>query len=183
MSTLLADTPLVRVLVRNEFLFDQQSGHGEFTPGYMIGFCAIRHRAPSFQILLDNGAMWSRIPLHAVCAKACEPIASRKLALWDCFGYNCTVIAMDALKHMVCTAKDLDGELHDAEYVFTVDWMLDGFSEIPDQHKNHHLLRFDSGHFGMYPNNRIRWKDSSWIDEEEAIPAYKSNTTIWFTEE
>ena len=38
--TLLGETPYTRCFLRNEFLYDEQKGHNEFTPGVVFAFRA-----------------------------------------------------------------------------------------------------------------------------------------------
>ncbi len=40
MSRLIGNTPIIECLVRKEFCFDGERGHGEFYPAYVFGFCA-----------------------------------------------------------------------------------------------------------------------------------------------
>jgi hypothetical protein len=56
-----------------------------------------------------------------------------------------------------------DGQIRKGNYLFTVDWMQTGWSETPDQHKNHHIIALESGPWIAYPNNRLVWHDPSWI--------------------
>jgi hypothetical protein len=42
--------------------------------------------------------------------------------------------------------------------------MKTGWSETPDQHKNHHIIVLQTGQLIAYPNNRLVWLDPSWIE-------------------
>ena len=161
--TLLAETPYTPCYVRNEFLFDEQKGHGEFTKAVVFAFRAEPARAPMFQVMLDSGACWARVPIHMICSKPCDPLPLQQSSWWDSYGYEFTVFALPFLKGHAVTALGRDGQIRKGNYLFTVDWMETGWSEVPDQHKNHHFIALDSGPWISYPNNRLVWHDPSWI--------------------
>lgn len=171
--TFLVDTPYTEAYVRNEFLFNQESGHGSFTPCVIFGFRAEPARVPMFQIMLEHGAQWARIPVHALCSKPCDPLPLAQSVWWDSYGYHCAVHRFEFLRNHRVSALGRDKELRLGTYLFTIDWIKDGWSEIPDQHKQHHCLFLDTGHLVAYPNNKLRWKDDSWI-HNEPLEAWKS---------
>lgn len=161
--TFLADTPYIPGYVRNEFLHDQQEGHGSFSACVVFGFRAEPARVPMFQIMLDNGAQWARIPIHALCSKPCDPLPLEIVCWWDSFSRHCTVHQFDFLIGHRVEGLGRDKEMRPGKYLFTVDWCNGGWSEISDQHKNHHIIELDAGPWIAYPNNRLYWKDPSWI--------------------
>ena len=160
---LLGDTPYIECFVRNEFLFDEQRGHGEFTPAVAFAFRAEPARVPMFQVMLDSGAQWARVPIHMICSKPCDPLPIEQSCWWDSYGYEFTVVALPFLKNHSVTALGRDGQIRKGNYLYTVDWMNGGWAEVPDQHKNHHIIALESGPWIAYPNNRLVWHDLSWI--------------------
>ena len=140
-----ADTPYLTAYVRNEFLHDHEKGKGDFTPCTVFGFRSEVMRAPMFQIMLESGAQWARIPIHALCSKPCPEMALQLTVWWDSFSRNCQV-------------KEVA--------LMTVFWCDGGWSEVPDQSKDHHIIALDTGQFIAYPNNRLLWADPSWIRGE-----------------
>lgn len=169
----LVDTPYTPVWVRNEFLFNQERGHGEFTEGVVFGFRSEPARVPMFQVMLANGAQWARIPIHALCNKPCDPLPLNLSVWWDCYGYHCAVHQFAFLQRHRVSALGRDKVIRHGTYLFTVDWVRDGWSELPDQHKNHHIIVLDSGPWIAYPNNRLLWDDPSWI-QHGPMEAWKS---------
>ena len=160
---LLHDTPYTQCLLRNEFLFDEKHGHGEFTPAVVFAYRAEPARAPMFSVMLESGAQWARVPIHMICSQPCEVLSIEQCAWWDSYGYEFTVVALAFLKNHAVTALGRDGVIRPGRYLFTVDWMRTGFAETPAQHKNHHVIQLDSGQWIAYPNNRLIWHDWSWI--------------------
>jgi hypothetical protein len=93
------DTPYVTAYVRNEFLYDQQKGHGEFTEVTVFGFRAEPMRVPMFQIMTAQGAQWARIPIHALCSKPCPAISLQIACWWDSFSRFCEVREVQFLRN------------------------------------------------------------------------------------
>ena len=98
-----------------------------------------------------------------ICSKPSDPLPVEQSCWWDSYGYEFTVIALPFLKNHAVTALGRDGQIRKGNYLFTVDWMQTGWSETPDQHKNHHIIALESGPWIAYPNNRLVWHDLSWI--------------------
>jgi hypothetical protein len=184
MAHLLAPIPYVPVYVRDEFLHDLQSGHGNFTFGYAFAFCAVPARVPSFQVILETGAQWARLPIHALCMKEkAEALPLSELVWWDCFEYTFEVLRLPMLESMRCKLRSTTGKEYTGTYLMTVDWHGEGFSHIPDQHKNHHIIALESGQLAAYPNNKIIWDDPSFVTGfGEKKPDYKVNTHVWSVE-
>ena len=160
---LIADTPYQQVLVRNEFFYDEKSGHGEYTKAVVFGFRAEPARVPMFQIMTEHGAQWARCPIHMIVTKPCEPLPVEVVTWWDNYGYSFAVLEYKFLRGFSCTALGRDKVIRKGNYLFTIDWMVDGYSEIPDQHKCHHVIALETGQWIAYPNNRLVWADESWI--------------------
>ena len=160
---LLGETPQTPCFIRNEFLFDEQAGHGEFSCAMVFAFRAEPARVPMFQAMLESGAQWARVPIHMICSKPCDPLPLEQSCWWDSYGYEFTAVALPFLKNHAVTALGRDGVVRSGRYLFTIDWMLTGWSEVPDQHKNHHIIALDTGQWIAYPNNRLVWHDPAWI--------------------
>ena len=177
----LVDTPYTSCYVRNEFLFDEQSGHGEFTSGYVFGFRAEPHRVPMFQVMLENGAQWARVPVHMICSKPCDPLSLELSVWWDSYSRHCTVHEFSFLRDHSVKCYGRDKETRYGNYLFTIDWGTGGWSEIPDQHKNHHIIALETGQWVAYPNNRLIWTDDSWIKPQPNF-TWKSPSRIYSVE-
>jgi len=170
-------------LVRREFLFDLQEGHGEVVPCVVFGAASQRNRTLSFHVLLQDGAQFARIPLHAIVHDAGAPLMPLgELALWDCFGDEFTVTEFDFLRAMEVTAFLPSGEQRGV-YVCSFDWLNNGYSDAPDQHKTMHLIELENGCYALQPNNRLRWADLSFVKPFKVTPRYRTNTHAWYAEE
>lgn len=178
----IADTPYTTAYVRDEFLFDEQEGHGGFTLCTVFGFRAEPGRVPMFQVMLENGAQWARVPIHMLCNRPCDPLPLELSCWWDSFSRNCTVHEFAFLRNHAVNCYGRDGQIRKGNYLFTIDWSHGGWSEIPDQHKNHHIIALTNGQWIAYPNNRLVWNDPSWTDNSKPIPKWKSPSRTYSVE-
>jgi hypothetical protein len=161
---LIDDCPTIQCFVRKEFLYDEKEGHGEFVKAVIFGVRAEPARVPMFQVMLESGAQWARVPINKICLQPCEQLPIEQLVWWDSYGYEFAVHQFSFLKNHKVTALGRDGVIRTGNYLFTLDWMKTGWSETPDQHKNHHFIALQTGQLIAYPNNRLVWLDPSWIE-------------------
>ena len=168
MSCLVANLPLEPVYVRNEFLYNFKKGHGEFTRGYWVSVKAQKHRALLFETLLENGALYDKLPIEAFVhdKKGNFRFNQGELALWDRDSWYITTIVKDALRHLDAKVR-VGNELVSGTYVCTVDQgdasgeLMPTCASIPKEHKSQNILALDNGQFCSMPNNRILWTEPS----------------------
>ena len=134
----------------------------------IFGVTSIPSRALHFSILCEAGAQWARIPLHKLRHE--QPTSDRvhdlpQLQSWDCHGWDFCVVQYEYLREMGCEYKNRDGEMIAASYWFTLDHTDNGYSQYPPEHKCYHMLLLDdgSGQIAAQPNNRILWRDDSFV--------------------
>ncbi len=180
MAFLVHNLPPIPVLVRKEYLYDLEKGHGEYTPGMWISVRSIQGKALYFETLLtEYGALYDKLPLSAfVWKEEHGDLSLDTLQLWDCFDYDITVIRKPLLSR--CQFYGKDKHLHDGEYLFTIDnchsqsSTLDiNFAEHDPEHKTFNVIKLDNGQFAAQPNNRVIWQDSSLTPETLLRPDFK----------
>ncbi len=167
-----------------------------FEPCVIIGVTSIPSRCLHFSILCESGAQWARIPIHKLrwqkpkeqrieflCGDGLtranyaipnHPISD--LQCWDCHGWDFSTVQYEYLREMGCEYRTPDGRLIPASYWFTLDHTDNGFSQYPPEHKCYHLLLLEdgSGQIAAMPNNRILWKDDSFVKRDlEKIKTYR----------
>jgi hypothetical protein len=149
---------------------------------------SIPSRCLHFEILCESGAKWARIPIHklrwqnsgkrrnitidfnGVLSKAKIAVdiiehPLHDLQCWDCHGWDFSTVQYEYLREMGCEYRTPDGRMIPASYWFTLDHTDNGFSQYPPEHKNYNLLLLEdgSGQIAAMPNNRILWKDDSFV--------------------
>jgi len=149
---------------------------GEYERCVIFGATSIPSRALHFSILCESGAQWARIPLHKLRHE--KPTSNRihdlpQLQSWDCHGWDFAVVQYEYLREMGCHYKNRDGEMIPASYWFTLDHMDNGYSQYPPEHKCYHMLLLEdgSGQIAAQPNNRILWRDDSFVRPNPALVA------------
>jgi hypothetical protein len=81
-----------------------------------------------------------------------------------------------------------------ANYLFTVDWYNNPYSDEPSDYKAGHILVADDGYLLCMPNNRIFWKDSNWVTKpfpvrptsikvDTELPSVENQSDRWVSED
>ena len=151
----------------------------EYERCVIFGVTSIPSRALHFSILCESGAQWARIPLHKLRHE--KPSSERihelpQLQSWDCHGWDFCAVQYEYLREMGCKFKTRDGEMVSGSYWFTLDHTDNGYSQYPPEHKCYHVLLLDdgSGQIAAQPNNRIVWRDDSFVREnQEQLSTYR----------
>ncbi len=190
MAFLNCNLPTFTCYIRNEFLYNGENGHGEFTLCDVHSVASIEKRVPLFECFLTNGVNWTRRPLTAFCWKQDAPTPLiEECYYWNCFSPYISVNIRSRFAGLTATLIKYNKTKISGDYMFTMDWswedktILDtNFSETPE-HKCAHLFKVEDGNFYAYPNNRIVWHDDAWVDKPlEQNPGYKIDLTVYSVE-
>jgi hypothetical protein len=169
--------------MRIEHLY-QHDGRPGFQDVIVFGAQSVAGRALTFHIMTDEGAVRSRVPIHMLAWKEDAPKKPLDhLQLWDCFGYEVTVTPYDYLLQSRVSAIFKDGSKEWGNYLMTFDWYSNPYSEEPTQYKAAHLIKLDDGNFTLQPNNRLMWRDMSFVTRPfPQKPDWKIDNKDWFCE-
>jgi hypothetical protein len=179
-----ASLPHIYGVVKNDILFGMTLTEG-VTECVIFGATSIPARCLHFSVMLDTGAQWARIPLHMLGWQRGDMRHKlQDLQVWDCMGWDFEVITYDYLREMECEV--LMGEKRvPGRYWVTVDHTDNPYSNHPPQHKTFVLVKLldGSGQIAAMPNNRILWRDPSFVDQKE-LPRYRTMAaTTWHCEQ
>lgn len=185
--------PALSILVKNEFLFNQTKGHGETTPGWLVGVRSVKGLALQFYCLLETGALFTGLPIHALATLPDAPKWDiSKHQLWNNLSFDIDVVSFDFIKDMECQVLLKDKTTEVGNYLFTVDYIHRSANEVntslthtPNEWKSAHIILLHNGNFVAYPPNRILFKDASLVDPNTNAKylGYKVNTHIWAADE
>ena len=194
MAYLNVNIPPTYAQIRREYLYDLQKHHGEVEDCIIFGLSAITGRAILFHAIMENGAIFYRLPISAFIQKGFEP---SECPQDDLMNYSSGIVLVIIL---LFTSWDiLDGQAgkyigkdkkwHAGKYLFTVDFahpesnILDtDHSEIPHEHKCAHIIALDDGNYAAQPNNRCIWDIPSFTVKDN-IPDWKVQTSEWNVED
>lgn len=190
-----ANVSSFKAVVKKSYFTKNKADNDEYYNVYVFGVQSIAGKMLTFHILTDSGMMRSRVPLSEIYLQKPEKdVPFYYKQLWDCFSENVSVIEYDFLAYHRCQVVLRDGSKVWANYMFTVDWYNNPYSNEPSDYKCGHILASDDGYLLCMPNNRIFWKDSNWVTKKlpEDLKQYKVDTELlsvenqsdkWITED
>tara|TARA_R100001480_G_scaffold107285_1_gene109268 strand:+ start:520 stop:1161 length:642 start_codon:yes stop_codon:yes gene_type:complete len=162
----------MKVFLRNEYLYQDKKGHGEFSEGVIISVRCMPGQVALFQVLLDNGVLRDKLPSHALLTEPKTPTPDLPfdyLQIWNCFSYNFTIVQLSYLYDTPVSVYMKDKKWYDGTYYATINWGSNDsncdltLSEDPMEHKSHHIILLDNGQIALQPNNRIKWTEPSFV--------------------
>ena len=193
MSYLNANIPVQYAQIRREYLYDLKKHHGEVEDCIIFGITSLTGHAILFHAIMENGAVFYRLPINAFIQRGfkAEDVPKYRLAelqLWNCFSYYPAITVWDLLGGVSGKFWGKDKKWHKGKYLFTVDFghpeanILDSdHSEIPHEHKCAHIIALKNGNYAAQPNNRCIWDLPSFTVKEE-VPDWKVQTNEWSVE-
>ena len=127
MAYLNANTPATYAQIRREYLYDLKKHHGEVEDCIIFGLSCITGKPILFHAIMENGAIFYRLPISAFIQKGFEPsgVPTRRLdelQLWNCFSYYPSVHRWDILDGQAGKYIGKDKKWHPGKYLFTVDF-------------------------------------------------------------
>ena len=194
MAYLNVNIPATYAQVRREYLYDLTGHVGEAENCIIFGLASITGKALLFHAVMENGAVFYRLPISAFIqpgfdVKKVPRMRLHELELWNCFSYYPAITTYDILASQSGKYYGKDKKWHRGAYLFTVDWahpesnIVDtDHSEIPHEHKCAHILALDDGNYAAQPNNRFIWSIPSFTVKEEVPFDWKVQTSEWNVE-
>ena len=159
MAYLNANIPVEYAQIRREYLYDLKKHHGEVEDCIIFGLSAITGRSILFHCIMENGAIFYRLPISAFIQRGFKPeeVPRRRLdelQLWNCFSYYPSVHSFDILEGQSGKYIGKYKKWHPGKYLFRVDFahpepnILDtDHSEIPHEHKCAHIIALNDGNY------------------------------------
>lgn len=146
-----------------------------------FGLTSVPGRAWGLSVLLEDGALYSGLPPHAIVFETetiglhgkPKPWRLRQSQLWDCFGYD---FALEEYSYLAgrtvhCSIENRAGELLEGEYLFTAQHLGDGYSATPEQAKQYHFVRLvEQGRLVCLPANRMLVDAAEFTTIEAKLP-------------
>lgn len=165
-----APIPPIDTHVRAEYLYNMDPTRiGElrccraFTVSSYVG------AAPTFQILLDDGAVFSYVPPNALVGVQREPVlALDDLVYHDCKSVDIAVQAFDALRGTVLAYFKKRDLWLEGTYLFTIDWYT-GNEML-------HCISLVNGQYALLPSHKLKFGDHS-----PGFEPYKKIRREWVT--
>lgn len=165
------------VFVDSSFTHHQPSG---FTPAIWFGLVSMPGRVWGCNVLLECGAVYRNIPLHALSFHQDfqAPWGEKDAQSWDCYSSQFSVHEYSLLRSMRCTAVVGD-EKFNGEYLFTVAPIECGYDRCPEQNKEFVFAKLDNGRLVAKPTNEIYFTDKSFTSTKGKPRGLKLQKSIW----
>lgn len=136
-----------------------------YEKGKIIGLSSYHDNLLTTQILLDSGAIFSYIPLHALKLKQNNTHPQKDLLYYsNCPDDYITTYTLP-LDEATIFIKGRNITI-DANYLLTIDWYK--------TNQQMHLLKDKNGFLYLHPNYRIVWKKNA-----KELPKYKKLHQTW----
>ena len=193
MAYLNANIPLEYAQIKKEYLYDLTRHVGEVEDCIIFGITSLTGRAILFHAIMENGAVFYRLPISAFVQRGFdrEKVPEQRLdelELWNSFSYYPAVTTFDILEGQSGKYFGKDKNVHYGKYLFTVDFahpesnIVDtDHSEVPHEHKCAHILALEDGNYAAQPNNRCIWDIPSFTVKDD-VPDWKVQTSEWNVE-
>jgi hypothetical protein len=102
MAYLNANIPVTYAQIKREYLYDLKKHHGEVEDCIIFGLASITGRPILFHAIMENGAVFYRLPISAFIQRGFKPeeVPRRRLdelELWNCFSYYPAITSYDIL--------------------------------------------------------------------------------------
>ncbi len=166
------------VNVSNEFLGKNvPSGttagiwHGVYSRSGQIIMC---------HVLLESGANWSGLPIHALSTKNDFQCGPSELMPWAAMGEDLDIHYAKYLEGLECSIIK-PREDYGRHTGIVIDWK-DGFSRYPQEHKPLNLIELRGGQFALLPNNFVVFKDKHFVEEtaKSNLKNYKRGEEVYW---
>jgi len=134
------------------------------TRGIWHGVYCREGQAVLCHVLLESGAHWSGLPIHALSATEdwSQPLSA--LQPWGGMGEEMTAFTLPYLEGLPVVGREIGQGRHTG---ILIDWS-DGFSRYPQEHKPLSLIETKSGQYALLPNNYYTIEDKHFTDVEAA---------------
>lgn len=165
------------VNVNNAFLGPDMVG---YTKGIWHGVYGREYQILLCHVLLETGAHWSGLPLHAISFTDSFFFGPDQLMPWHCMGEDIEVFYSTMLEGVkVESRKPI--EMPGRHTGIIIDWK-DGYSRYPQEHKPLNLIAFDQGQYALLPNNYLIFIEKHFVNPEKKweTKLYKRGETIYY---
>ena len=100
MAYLNANIPVTYAQIRREYLYDLKEHHGEVEDCLIFGIASITGRPILFHVLMENGAIYYRLPISAFIQRGFKPEDVPGMRLDELELWNVSVIILLSLVTM-----------------------------------------------------------------------------------
>jgi len=166
------------VNVNNEFLGPKMPPG--VTPGIWHGVFAREHQILMCHVMLESGANWSGLPLHALSTTRDFSVPYGHLSPWAAMGSETDAWYATYLEGLACRVHEPFTGLGRHTGI-VIDWK-DGYSRYAHEHKPLNLINLDAGQFALLPNNYLTYDDKHFMNPaaKEHLKLYRRGEDLYW---
>lgn len=150
------------------------------TPAVWHGVFGREYQTLMCHVLLESGAHWSGLPLHALSTTKDFSVPRQHLMPWGAMGSALDVWYATYLEGLTAEIR-IPFQAKGRHTGIVVDWQ-DGFSRYPQEHKPLNLLHLNSGQFALLPNNYSTFSDAHFVTAKakENLRHYRRGSEVYW---
>lgn len=189
-------TPPLKVRVLTRFMSNSAAlaRHPELpqlVDGYLVAVTAQAGRPLLFTVLLENGALFSGLPISALyCEKYGAEISPFPQGLsvveaqpWSCLEGPAQIVEYELLLDSQVWVRTPRFENRNCFYLFTIDYHGEGLAQDPEQAKSHNVLVSDQGQLLAMPNNYCLFRNEWFTGGQDAFPTWLRRQSAYYRAE
>lgn len=168
----------IYVNVDNRFLGEKMPSG--YTPAIWHSVFCRANQVLMCHVLLESGANWTGLPIHAISTKKAFDFTSDDLMPWAAMGEDLDIFNVNYLEGIECkTIEPIESKGRHTGIM--IDWK-DGFSRYPQEHKPLNMIELENGQFAFFPNNFIVYNDKHFVnkDAQANFKYYKRGENIYW---
>ena len=144
---------VIDTFVKKEYLYNLETGHGEFVKGTIIFINSYPGHQPTFDLLLEDGSVFCYLPVMAL--SSCETNMCKEdplPCLKTCLSENFIMFENKELENKICQVFDEAKKWYSfGSLIVTLEW--------PNENQLLHLVVLDSGQYAIIENSKILFTD------------------------
>ena len=150
-----------------------------FEPAVWFALVSIPGRTWGCHLMLENGAVYRNVPLHAIAhGDDPSPWTPATAQIWDCYGPKFSTIEYHYLSGL-----DVEIRHHGpARYLFTAVPIGDAFTAASDQAKEFSFVALENGRFGAYPTDWCLFTEKSFTVPGQATNDIRRQREVYSCE-
>lgn len=134
-------------------------------------------------VMLDTGAHWSGLPLHALSTSDVYYTPAWVMP-WFAMGEHILATSLPYLEGLKANpmCEPLRSTLLSGRHTgIVIDW-ADGYSRYPQEHKPLNLIAMNNGPFVLLPNNYATYTDKHFTDptKQDHLQYYRRNDQVYW---
>lgn len=189
-------TPPLKVRALARFMSNPAAlaRHPELPPlveAYLVAVTAQAGRPLLFTVLLENGALFSGLPISALfCEKYGAEVSTTSQCLsvveaqpWSCLEGPAQIVEYELLLDAQVWVRTPRLENRNCFYLFTIDYHGEGLAQDPEQSKSHNILVTDHGQLLAMPNNYCLFRNEWFTGGRLAFPTWLRRQSAYYRAE